>query len=148
VNTGDCVAARISATRTSSVEHFYKKYCSEANSDEAAARKCIENSALIREFNFFTDRCSEKEYFIGINGKEFRLKKVSQERRKAHYFVGSFAGDGLSVQISHPRLIGKTYLPGEPRTEDNVLDAAYKVLVAVTNGKVKKTFNGILSYGR
>jgi hypothetical protein len=147
VNTGDCVAARISATRTRSVERFYKKYCSEGNSDKAAARKCIENSALIREFNFFTDRCSEKEYFIGVNGKELRLKKVSR-KREPHYFVGSFAGEGLSVQISHPRLIGKTYLPGEPRTEDNVLDAAYKVLVTVTKGKVKKTFNGILSYGR
>src|SRR3954465_11487685 len=147
VNTGDCVAARISATRTRFVDEFDKKYCSEANSDKAAVGRCIENSAMNKEINFFTDRCSEKEYFIGVNGKEFRLKRVSK-KRQPHYFVGSFAGQGLSVQISHARLIGKTYLPGEPRNESNVLDGAYKVLVTVRKGKIEKTFNGVLLYGR
>jgi hypothetical protein len=148
VNTGDCVAARISAPRTRFVEEFDKKYCSEANTNEAAARKCIENSALIKDINFFTDRCSEKDYFTGINGKEYRLQRVSKSLGKPHYFVGSFAGEGLSVQISHARLISKTYLPGEPRNESNVLDGVYKVLVTVTKGNIKKTFNGALLYGR
>src|SRR3954454_24383432 len=83
VNTGDCVAARISAPRTKFIDEFDKKYCS-ANTDEAAVKRCIENGAMIRDINFFTDRCSEKEYFIGVNGKEFRLKRVSKER-KPHY---------------------------------------------------------------
>jgi hypothetical protein len=147
VSVGDCVAARIGATRSRFADEFDKKYCSEANSDEAAVKRCIANSAMDKNITFFTDRCSEKEYLIGVNGKEFRLKKVSK-KRKPHYFVGSFAGEGLSVQISHPRLISKTYLPGEPRNESYVLDGAYKVLVTVTKGKVTKTFNGVLTYGR
>jgi hypothetical protein len=148
VSTGDCVAARISAKRTRFVDEFNKKYCSDANSDEAAARRCIENSALDQNITFFTDRCSEKEYLIGVNGKVFRLKRVSKTQGKPHYFVGSFAGDGVSVRISHARLISKTYLPGEPRNESNVLDGAYRVLVTVRKGKIEKTFDGTLLYGR
>jgi hypothetical protein len=148
VNVGDCVAARIIAKRTSFVEELDKKYCTERNSDEAKARKCIENSRMNKEIHFFTDRCSESEYFIGINGKEFRLKRISKKPGKPHYFIGSFAGEGLSVQISHPRLIKKTYLPDEPRNEDNVLDAEYKVLVTVKKWDINKTFKGILLYGR
>jgi hypothetical protein len=147
VPVGDCVAARISATRTRFVDEFDKKYCSDGNSDEAAVKRCIENGAMEKEVIVFTDRCSEKEYFIGVNGKEFRLKRVSK-KREPHYFVGSFAGEGLTVQISHARLVSKTYLPGEPRNESNVLDGVYKVLVTVRKGKLEKTFNGILLYGR
>jgi len=148
VNIGDCVAARITAPRTRSVDQFYKKYCSEANTNAAAARKCIENTAQINEIYFFTDRCSGEDYYIGINGKELRLKRVTKKPGKPHSFVGSFAGEGLTVQISQARLIEKTYIPGEPRTEDNVLDVVYKVLVTVTKGNAKKTFNGILLDGR
>jgi hypothetical protein len=147
VSTGDCVAARISAKRSRFADEFDKKYCSEANSDEAAARRCIENAAMDKNITFFTDRCSEKEYLIGINGKEFRLKRVSKKRGKPHYFVGSFAGEGLSVRISHARLISKTYIPGEPRTESYVLDGVYGVLVTVRKGKIEKTFNATLLYG-
>jgi hypothetical protein len=148
VSTGDCVAARISAKRSRFVDEFDKKYCSEGNSDKAAVERCIENGAMEKEIIFFTDRCSEKEYLIGINGKVFRLKRVSKNRGEPHYFVGSFAGEGLSVQISHARLVSKTYVPGEPRNESNVLDGVYKVLVTVRKGKIEKTFNGTLLYGR
>ena len=148
VNTGDCVAARITAKRTSFVDALDKKYCAENNPDKAKERKCIENSRSQKEFSFFTDRCSADEYFIGINEKEFPLRRISKEPRKPPYFIGSFAGEGVRVEISHPRLIKKTYIPGEPKGEDNVQDAEYKVLVTVKKGALKKTFKGILWYGR
>ena len=147
VNTGDCVAARISAKRTIFVDELDKKYCAENNPDKAKAQQCIENSKLNKEINFFTDRCSEGEYFIGIKGKEVRLRRISKKPGKSHRFIGSFAGEGVSVEIGHPRLIAKRYFPNEPRTEENVLDATYRVLVIVKKGALKKTFKGILSYG-
>jgi hypothetical protein len=148
VTVGDCVAPRIIAKRTTFVDELEKKYCSEGNPDAAKARQCIKNSRMEKEFAFFTDRCSEDEYFIGINGKEVRLRRIAKQSGRPAYFLGSFAGEGVSVQISHPRLIKKTYLPGEPRNEENVLDAEYKVLIAVKKGALKKTYNGVFWYGR
>jgi hypothetical protein len=147
VNTGDCVAARIFAKRTIFMDEFYKKYCAGNNTDEAKVKQCIENSRHNKEIYFFTDRCSEDEYFIGINGKEVRLRRISKKPGKPTNFIGSFAGEGVSVEISHPRLIGKTYFPNVPRTEGNVLDASYKVLVTVKKGALKKSFKSVLSYG-
>ncbi len=148
VNTGDCVAPRIGARRTSFVDELDKKRCAENNPDGAKARRCVENSRAGGEIYFFTDRCSEDEYFIGVNGEEVRLRRTGRARARPHHFVGTFAGGGLSVRVSRPRLIRKTYLPGEPRNEANVLDAAYRVLVTVRKGRVEKSFDGTLLYGR
>jgi hypothetical protein len=152
MNTGDCVAVRITTKRTTFVDALAKKYCAEHNSDKAKEKKCIENSKSDSEISFFTDRCSVDEYFIGINGKEVRLRRISKRLGKLyhfpHHFIGSFAGKGVSVEISHPRLIKKIYGPDGARDEDNVEDAEYKVLVTVKKGSLKKSFKGILWYGR
>lgn len=148
VNVGDCVARRITAKRTPFVDELQKKSCAENNPDKDKARACIENSRMDREIYFFTDRCSDGEYYVGLNGKEFKLRRVSKGQGRPNDFIGSFAGEGLSVQITQPRLTEKTYLPNEPRNEDNVLDAAYHVLITVKKGALKKTFKGVLLYGR
>jgi hypothetical protein len=148
VHMGDCVAARIIAKRTIFVDELEEKYCTDNNPDKDKARACIENSRTNKEIYFFTDRCSDSEYFIGLNGKEFQLRRISKEQGKPNDFIGSFAGEGLSVQINHPRLIKKTYLPDESRNEDDVLDAEYHVLITVKKGTLEKTFKGILWYGR
>ena len=148
VNTGDCVASRISAKRTTFVAELDKKYCAEHNTDEAGKRKCIENSGRQEEFSFFTDRCSDEDYFIGINGKEVRLKRISKKPGKPTAFIGSFAGEGVRVEISRPRLLGKITYDSDGSGEKEVLDASYKVLVTVKKGALKKSFKGILWYGR
>ena len=147
VNTGDCVAARISAKKTSFVRELDKKYCARNLPDKAKEQECLENTRIQEDFPLFTDRCSESDYYIGINGEEIQLKKVSKKKGKPHYFIGSFAGKGFNVEISHPRLIKKTYFPDEPRNEDNVESESYKVRITVKRGARKKTFNGILSSG-
>jgi len=147
VNTGDCVAARITAKKTSFVRELDKKYCAKNLPDKAKERTCLENTRLNEDFSFFTDRCSESDYFIGINGEELRLKRISKKAGKPHYFIGSFAGKGFSVNISHLREVKKTYLPNEPTNEDNVEGGAYNVLITVKKGARKKTFDGILMYG-
>ena len=147
VNTGDCVAARIQAKRTAYMDEYYKKYCAQ-NKDKKKERQCLENTKWHREFSFFTDRCSESEYYIGINGKEILLKRTSKKPGKPTDFIGSFAGNAIRVVIHNPRLIGKEYFEGEAKTEDNVLSAVYKVDVTVTKGTLTKTFKKVtLSYG-
>ncbi len=148
VNTGDCVASRISAKRSSFVDDLDKKYCAERNADEAKKMKCIENSRMQEEFSFFTDRCSGDEYFIGINGQEVRLRRISKQPGKPTDFIGSFAGEGVSVEISRPRLLGKITYDPDGTSEEDVLDASYRVLVTVKKGTLKKSFKGILWYGR
>lgn len=147
VNTGDCVAPRISTKKTSFVRELDKKYCARNLPDKTKERRCLENTRLNGNFSFFTDRCSESEYFIGINGEEFQLRRISKKPGKPHSFIGSFAGNGFRVDISLPRLKKKTYFPDEPKDEDNVEGGAYDVRITVKKGASKKTFNGILMYG-
>ena len=147
VNTGDCVAARIQAKRTPYMDEYYKSYCAQ-NKDKKLERQCLENTKWHKEFSFFTDRCSERDYYIGINSQEVSLKRTSKKRGKPTDFIGSFAGNGIRVVINNPRLIGKEYHEGEPKTEDNVSGGVYKVDVIVTKGKVTKAFKNVtLSYG-
>ena len=124
VNTGDCVAPRIVAERT------------------------VTGKATTEDVYFFTDRCSEEDYFIGVNGIEHPMKKVSADPQAPHHFIGSFAGDGISVRVGQPRLLYKKYIPGEAETDDNILDAAYEVLVTVKKGGLERSFQGSLLYGR
>ena len=147
VNTGDCVAARIQSKRTPYLDEYYKKYCAQ-NKDKKLERQCLENTKWHREFSFFTDRCSESDYYIGINGKEIALKRTSKKPGKPTNFIGTFTGNGIRVVINNPRLVAKEYFEGEPRTEDNVSGGVYRVDVTVTKGKVTKKFKNMsLSYG-
>ncbi|HEX8332999.1 MAG TPA: hypothetical protein VF622_10265 [Segetibacter sp.] len=147
VNTGDCVAARISAKRTVYVDDYFKKYCAQ-NKDKEKERKCLENTRSETEFSFFTDRCSEGDYFIGINGNEVQLKKTSKTQGRQHHFMGSYSANGIRVVINNPRLVKKKYMAGEQRNESNVEDAEYKVDVTVTKGTTTKTFKDVvLWYG-
>lgn len=148
VNTGDCVADRIQAKRTAFVDELDKKYCARNRPDEAKEKKCIESSRSLEEFSFFTDRCSEDEYFIGINGEEVRLRRISKKPGRPHYFIGSFAGRGVAVEIKYPGLIKKTNRPAGAGDEDRFQIGRYKVIVTVKKGTLKKTFKGSLLYGR
>lgn len=149
VSSGDCVAPRLYAERSKFVKEWEKQDCRLKSSDEQIAAKCVEGARLneAAELVFFTDRCHQEEFFIGINGREYRLRKVSPNR-KPHYFIGTFIGEDLRVEIKEPRLLTKTYLPGEPQTEDYVLDADYAVRVVVTRGRLQKAFKATLWYGR
>jgi hypothetical protein len=149
VSGGDCVAPRLFGKRSSFLNEWEKKSCLALNSDRRMAAKCVENVMLDKKTDvaFFTDRCSEKEFFIGLNGSECRLRRVSR-RQKPHHFIGSFVGDDVSVEIDKPHLLKKTYTPNEPKTEDRVLDAEYAVRVTVRKGAVRKIFWATLWYGR
>jgi hypothetical protein len=147
VNTGDCVAPRIRTKKTSFVRELDKKYCAQNLPDKTKERTCLKNTRLNQDFSFFTDRCSESDYFIGIKGDEIKLRRISKKPGKPNPFIGTFAGSGFSVVISLTHPIKKTPFPDEPRDEDEVEGGAYDVLITVKKGARKKIFNGILMYG-
>lgn len=147
VKTGDCVAPRIRAKKTGFVRELDKKYCAQNLPDKTKERTCLRNTRLIEDFSFFTDRCSASDYFIGINGDEIKLRRISKNPGKPNPFIGTFAGGGFSVVISLTRPIKKTPFPDNPGDEDVVEGGAYDVLITVKKGALKKTFNGVLMYG-
>jgi hypothetical protein len=148
VNTGDCVAARITTKRTAFLDEYDRKYCAQ-NKDKKKEKECLENSRSQQDFSFFTDRCSETEYYIGINGKEVQLKRISGNPARQPYFIGSFAAKGIHVVINNPQLKKKTYFEGEERNEFNVEDAVYKVDVIVKQGTTIQKYKDVdLWYGR
>lgn len=147
VNTGDCVAARIRAKKTSFVRELDKKYCAQNLPDKAKESVCLKNTRLQDDFSFFTDRCSEGDYFIGINGKEVQLRRISKSPGKPIDFIGSFAGKGFNVEINLLRPLKKAYRADQRRNEDDVEGGVYDVFITVKKGAHKKTFNGVLMYG-
>lgn len=109
--------------------------------------KCVENSKLSDDFSFFTDRCSDEEYFIGIEGKEVRLRKISKKLRNAHYFIGSFAGEGFRVDVRYPGRTKRTYDPYITDDRDKLPNGSFNVNVTVRKGGQTKTFKGVLLWG-
>ncbi len=149
VNCGDCVAGRIYAPKSPYVKDLDKKSCIKRHAaSPQQLKECIENGGYSDTISFFTDRCSGDEYFISLNSKEHRLKRTSGNAQKPPYFAGTFEGDGLKVAVKSLRLISKTYEKGSKRTEADVEDARYKVLVTVKHGRRVEEINGVLSYGR
>jgi hypothetical protein len=149
VNCGDCLAGRIHTVKSQYVKNLDKNFCKLNNADNTEKiNACILNSSYSESVSFFTDRCSGDEYFISLNGKEHRLKRVTGNARKPPYFAGTFKGDGLKVKVASLRLVRKTYEKGSKRTEADVEDALYKVLVTVQRGSRTEEINGDLTYGR
>jgi hypothetical protein len=144
VSAGDCVGARIFATRTIEWE---KKRCAGLDAEQKKTAQCMDDQLSDNQFVFFTDRCSEEQYYIGIDGKEHTLRMTSTKTGTIP-FIGSFAGEGVTVRIDNPRLRGKAYEEGQPKTEDYVIDADYDVRVTITKGALKKTLQAQLWYGR
>jgi len=86
-------------------------------------------------------------FYIGLNGEEYELKRISGDTTKVPYLIGEFSGDGIHVKTKLIRLIKKTYLKGFPKTDDNIEEAIYEVLVTVVKGNITESIRGIIYIG-
>jgi hypothetical protein len=86
-------------------------------------------------------------YFVGLNGKEYKLQHVAGRSDRPPYLVGIFSGDGLQVKIKPIKLVRKLYEEGSKKTEDDVVSVEYRVSVDVTDGTISKRIKGTLLYG-
>jgi hypothetical protein len=139
ITTGDCVSSRIETTKTAFNHEQDKQYC-------LGEKECTENTSKENTVTFFTDRCGldQGDYFIGINGKEYKLKRISGDPKKEPYLTGKFSGDGFVVDIKSVKMIKKILQEG---SKTDVEDAEYEVDVTISKGKLKQKVKAILWFG-
>ncbi len=143
IGTGDCVADRIQTRKTAYNMAADRQYCVNGNAGNSEKIKtCLTNSSYNEHVVFFTNRCSD-EYYLGLNGTEYTLKRLANRNKYYTPLIGSFYGKGLKVEVKGIRLSRKEYEEGSK----DVLSGTYDVLITVHKGKVVKKFNGQLSFG-
>jgi hypothetical protein len=141
IATSDCVAPSISTAKTTAHRTIDLQYCTQNNTgDPQKIQICKQNLANLNRVTFFTDRCSSKDYFIGINGVEYKLKRKSGISDRPPYLTGSFAGKGIQAKIEKIRSINKT-------NNDGIEGGELEVLVTITQKKKTEKIKGVLSYG-
>ena len=143
IRTGDCVADRIQARKTSYNLIADKQYCINSNAGDAKKIEiCQTNSAYSQDIVFFTDRCGDG-YYLGLNGTEYTLKRQTDRNKYYTPLIGSFYGSGLKVEVKSIRLSSKEYEEGTK----NVLSGSYDVQVTIQKGKLVQKFTGSLVFG-
>jgi hypothetical protein len=146
VRTGDCVAPRISSAKTQFNHKADKAYCAKYNAGSAEKIKtCQDNSLTNPNINFFTDRCSASDFYIGINGVEHHLKRLSEPKNAKAPLLGKFSGKGISVDIKALRLLSTNH-ENEDGTGE-VIGGTYEVMVTVTKNKITKQTKATLDFG-
>ncbi len=141
ISTGDCVAPNISMAKTIAHRKIDLQYCMQNNTGEPdKIQICKQNLANQKRVTFFTDRCSSNDYFIGINGVEYKLKRKGGNLSSPPYLTGSFAKRGIQVRVEKIRSINKT-------NNDGIEGGELEVLVTVTQNKKIEKIQGVLSYG-
>jgi hypothetical protein len=141
VNAGDCVAPIISIAKTTAHKSFDRRYCTQNNRGNSPAIKtCERNSITQKQVAFFTDRCTQKSYYIGINGVDYQLRRTNGNPDRPPYLTGSFVGDGIKVKVTELRSIKK-------KNDDGVESGESLVLVTISQGKNTEKFEGVASFG-
>jgi hypothetical protein len=49
---------------------------------------------------FFTNRCSESDFFVALNGVTYILHRISGPTKNTLWYEGDFAGEGLDVNVA------------------------------------------------
>ena len=170
VATGDCVADQVSVTKSEFAKGVDVGYCQASNrKDPDKVDECMANARAQSALVFFTDRC-RSGYFVSVNGVEYELARVKkrqielltpeefaevEEGRRPWpadtgipWLLGDFVGEGLKLRVSNPRLIRKVYEDGQPKTDEFLLEARYRVSVEISRGHARNRFEAELSYGK
>jgi len=66
-----------------------------SGSDCVAPRILLGGSSV----SIFTDRCSESDFFVGLNGITHQLHRVGSAPTSNVTYLGRFAGGGITVEI-------------------------------------------------
>jgi len=110
----------------------------------------MNNAKSYKTIAFFTDRCGNDElpFYISINGVEHELRLLRKRKHSPIYFAGTYAGDGLKVEVQPGRLLRRYYDQATPTAKKEVVGEEYRVLVIVKKGTVVEKIPGVFWYGR
>lgn len=133
----DCLAARITANKTSLNQPYDKLYCS-INKLPAAFANCLKNASNEDTVVFFTDRCNEASEgaYVSFNGVSHHVSQAATIRNSPVTFAGTFKGDDLEVRVI-PRKILSRFYDGE-----DLLGVTAAVEVVIKYGAQSSTVQG------
>ena len=106
----DCLAARITANKTSLNQPYDKLYCS-INKLPAAYANCLKNVSDMDTVVFFTDRCNEASEGadISFNGVTHHVARAATIRNSPVTFAGTFKGENLDVRVVPRKILSRFY---------------------------------------
>ncbi len=106
----DCLAARISAKKTSLNDQYDKLYCS-INRLPAAYANCLKNASDEDTVVFFTDRCNEASdgAYVSFNGVSHHVSRAATIKNSPVTFAGTFKGDDLEVRVIPSKILSRFY---------------------------------------
>ena len=107
----DCVAARITANKTSLNQKYDQLYCS-INKESAAYTNCLRNVSSINTVDFFTDRCNEASdgAYVSFNGKTYQVWRASPAGKSSVTYAGTYMGETLKGENLEVRVVPRKIL--------------------------------------
>ncbi|MEI2432852.1 hypothetical protein V2J17_21745 [Lysobacter yananisis] len=140
VSGDDCAAdARIGVAPDEPMRRLHVRLC-EAQVQPAYRARCGESARELDSIPFVTDHCGslDEPVEVALGGRSYRLRRIGAEPAAgAPRLAGTFAGDGLRMQVKPGRVIQQRVEDGEPiGIEQEVtvtlrLDGAKRTLPAV-----------------
>jgi hypothetical protein len=145
VNLGDCVADQLAIQRPRSAAEIERdvKWCSEVDVAGLDREDCKKQKRkqTTKDVAFFTDRCDAKNYFVSIDGREYKLTRVGPKKAfKKSPLEGKFEGQGVVVEVKYVKTI-------ESKKDGDIESGSANVDVNIAQGAKKNQFKAILNYG-
>jgi hypothetical protein len=93
---------------------------------------------------FFTNRCSESDFFIALNGATYTLHRTSAPTKNTSWYQGDFEGDGLNVHVALASgRIGKCEELSLSEMRSLSIAGPHRVTVKVRKNTDEVSINGI-----
>jgi hypothetical protein len=145
LRTGDCVADRVQLSQPRSRDEIERdvKWCSEVDVPGLDREDCKKQKRkeTTKDMPFFSDRCSKRDFFLSLNGREYRLTRTSPAKSfKKSPLEGKFEGQGVALDVKLVKVLKNAK---DGAVESGTAD----VLVNVAKGEQRGEFKAILSYG-
>ncbi|MEP6882469.1 MAG: hypothetical protein ABI866_10780 [Dokdonella sp.] len=106
----DCLAARISAKKTSLNDQYDNLYCS-INKLPAAFANCLKNASDEDTVVFFTDRCNEASEgaYVSFNGATHHVSRAATIKNSPVTFACTFKAEDLEVRVVPGKILSRFY---------------------------------------
>ncbi|WP_242112383.1 hypothetical protein [Luteimonas aquatica] len=144
VSGDDCAAdASIGVVPDQRMRLLHARLC-EAQVQPAYRARCGGLAKDLRTIPFVTDHCAslEEPLEVSLGGKSYRLRRVGTEPAEgAPLLAGTFAGDGLRMQVRPGRVIREHLEEGER------IGIEQEVAVTLTLGSATRTLSAVYSDG-
>jgi hypothetical protein len=82
-----------------------------------------------------TEWCGDNQMYIGLNGITYQLERIGKRPTKYPYLTGTFKNKSLVVVIQKTKLTEKLFFDETSKSEENIMNYSYEVLITIKKGK-------------